>query len=52
MIACPFDDILIGMGLCAFVMWIRNKYRKLRGKPPIIRRCKHGQATVQDSHTV
>lgn len=52
MIACPFDDILIGMGLCALALWIRNKWRKMRGKPPIKRQCKHGQAKVQDNHPV
>lgn len=48
MIACPFDDILIGVGLCAIAVWIRNKYRKMCGKPPIVRQCKHKQIKVQD----
>lgn len=52
MILCPFDDIAIGMGLCALAFWIRNQYRKMRGKPPILRRCKHGQTKVKDNHTV
>ena len=46
---CPFDDILLGVGLCALALWIRNKWRKMRGKPPIKKECKH-QAQQQDPY--
>ena len=48
MIACPFDDILIICCLTSIFYWCANKIRKLRGKPPIVRRCKHKEHSDDD----